>query len=265
MSDIEAQDVCFSYGRNAVLQGATFAIERGEFVGILGPNGSGKTTILKLVSGVLRAESGLIKLKDRNIRDYSPREIARHVAVVPQDTAIAFPFSALEIVLMGRSPYLPAFAFDRQADLDIAHEVMRETDTAHLAGRRIHELSGGERQRVIVARALAQQPEILLLDEPVTFLDIRHQIAIHEVLRELNSRGLTVVMISHDLNLASQYCSRLILLSNGRVHATGEPKEIISSETVREVYEADVMVHHRPDNGLPYVLPLSPDKEAEAR
>jgi len=253
---VSVRHLGFSYGGSAVLDDVSFEVERGEFFGIVGPNGSGKTTLLKLLTGVARAERGEILLFDRDIRHMRHREIARVVAVVPQETTLTFPFSVRQIVLMGRAPYLGAFAFESERDFEIAQAAMAQTDTCHLSARLFTALSGGEKQRVIIARALAQQPQIMLLDEPTTFLDIRHEFEIYDLLRALNRRdGLTVIAICHNLNLASQYCSKIMMLNGGKVFTVGAPAEVLTEANIKEVYRAEVCVEHRRDYGFPLILP----------
>jgi iron complex transport system ATP-binding protein len=253
---IELQDITFSYDAARVIDGVTFSIDDGEFVGVIGPNGSGKTTLLKLLSKVLRPHSGTIKIKGKDISRISSRELARTIAVVPQESNVLFPFTVREIVLMGRYPHLSALSFEHRQDIDIADETMRTTDVAQFADRLITEVSGGEKQRVIIARALAQQPAAMLLDEPTAFLDIRHQIDVHELLKSLNEkRRMTILCISHDLNLAARYCKRLILLDHGRVAADGSPTDVLTPDNILRVFGVNATVQHHPQSGAPVVLP----------
>ncbi|MFC1718009.1 heme ABC transporter ATP-binding protein [Candidatus Poribacteria bacterium] len=257
-SVIEASGIKYRYSRDWVLDGLSLTIEEGEIAGIIGPNGSGKTTVLKLLSKVLKQESGSVRLMGRDIASMKQKEIAKIIAVVPQGTSIAFPFTVREIVLMGRSPHLGLLQMERESDVKIADNAMALTDTFEFADRSIDELSGGERQRVIVARALAQEPEIMLLDEPTSFLDINHQIEIFDLIKRLNGeRGLTVVIVSHDLNMAAEYCDRLILLKNGSVYKDGSPREVITEAYIREVYEANVVVSDNAITGAPHITPVS--------
>ncbi len=253
---IEVRDIFFSYDGGRVIDGASFRLDEGEFAGVVGPNGSGKTTLLKLLTGVLRADSGTIRIKDRDLARISKRELARLLAVVPQESHVLFPFTAREIVLMGRYAHLGPFSFERREDMAIAEEMMRTTDVLQFADRLISEVSGGEKQRVIIARALAQQPKALLLDEPTAFLDLRHQIRIYELLKSLNeTRGMTVLCISHDLNLAARYCKRLIMLHEGRVAADGPPQAVLTRENVSRVFGVAARVQIHPVTGTPVILP----------
>jgi iron complex transport system ATP-binding protein len=256
MLDIES--LSFNYGAARVLDNITFSAEKGECIGILGPNGSGKSTLLKTLSRILSPTSGRVVLCGKELERYSTKELARNMAVVPQDTNIDFDFTCLEVVLMGRNPHMSRFEIEGRKDADIAREAMMLTSTWHLRERPFVELSGGERQRVIIARALAQQPSVLLLDEPVSHLDINHQIEILDLVERLKKeRGLVVIIILHDLNLAARYCDRLILLFNNRILATGGPDEVITQENIRKAFRANVMVKKHPVTGYLYVTLLN--------
>jgi len=252
---LRLEGVGFAYRDRPVLRDVSLEIFRGERFGLLGPTGSGKSTLVRLLSRVLRPMQGRIVLDGRDLSESSAP--ARRVAVVPQETALDFPFSVLEVVLMGRAPHLGGFGFEGDRDLEAAERAMAQTGVADLAGRFFHELSGGEKQRVVIARALAQEPEVLLLDEPTTFLDIRHVVEIFELLRRLSEeRSLTLVIVLHDLNLAALYLTRLAFLKAGVVIACGEPDAVLDYRTIREVYETDVYVHRNDLTGKLNVLPL---------
>jgi iron complex transport system ATP-binding protein len=254
---LRLEGVSFSYRERPVLHEVSFEIAAGQRFGLLGPTGSGKSTLVRLLSGVLRPAGGRIVLGDRELASFSASELARRVAVVPQETALDFPFTVLEVVLMGRAPHLGGFGFEGDRDLEAAERAMARTGVADLAGRFFHELSGGEKQRVVIARALAQEPEVLLLDEPTTFLDIRHVVEIFELLRELSeTQRITLVVVLHDLNLAALYLSRLAFLKAGRVVACGDAESVLHYRTIREVYETDVYVHRNELTGTLNVLPL---------
>ncbi len=253
---IELSNVTFGYGRKAVLEGITFSVRRGEFVGVIGPNGSGKSTLLRLMSGVVRPWRGRIAIDGRAVEDYRRRELSRLIAVVPQETTISFPFSVMEMVLLGRTPHLGGFGFEGDPDLHAARRAMERTQTADLAGRAITELSGGERQRVILARALAQEAAFLLLDEPTAFLDIRHEVEIYDLLRDLQQEGMTIVSVLHDLNLAALYCEQVILLHEGRVARRGRPEDVMTYSTLTEVYGTEIYVATNDITGTLNVLPL---------
>lgn len=255
---IEARNIKYRYSKDWVLNEFNLKVEQNEIVGIIGPNGSGKTTVIKLLSRVLHPASGSITLFGRNIADMKQKEIARIVAVVPQGTSVAFPFTVREIVLMGRSPHLGLLQMERESDLKIVDHSMALTDSLEIADRNIDELSGGERQRVIIARALSQEPKILLLDEPTSHLDINHQVEIYDLIKRLNSeKDLSVVIVSHDLNMASEYCDRLVLMKNGRVYKDGTSREVITESNIRDVYGVNVMVTDNIVTGSPHITILS--------
>ena len=258
MPIIQVTDVDFRYKDLLALGDISFSVRRGEFLSIIGPNGSGKTTLIRVIDGILAPERGGISIGGSAIRDMRRRDIARLVAVVPQDSAMIFSFKALEIVMMGRAPHLEMLRFEGKSDFEIARRAMEMTDTASLADRSMDSLSGGERQRVLIARALAQEPEVVLLDEPTAFLDIKHQVEFFGLMKRLNrERGLTVLAVTHDINLAAAYCDRVMLLKEGHIHSVGAPGEVITEANIREVYETDVLVDDNPLNGLPRVTLLS--------
>jgi iron complex transport system ATP-binding protein len=225
----------------------TTDIEPGRITGLLGPNGCGKTSLLKLLAGIVVPHAGGVTLDGQPLRDLSRREVARRIAVVPQETHPAFDYTALEMVLMGRHPHLGAFQLEGPDDLARAHEALVATGTAHLADRAYMTLSGGEKQRVVIASALAQEPHILLLDEPTASLDVGFQLDIHALLAGLNrDRGVTMVLATHDLNLAAALCHRLVLMRGGGVIAQGPTPEVLTPENIRELYgvHAEVSTHH---------------------
>jgi iron complex transport system ATP-binding protein len=241
-----------------VLDGVSFAIGRGSIVGLIGPNGSGKTTLVRLLSGTLAPSRGAVSLDGVPLATFSRREMAKRMAVVPQDTHVTFDFSALEIVLMGRYPHLGAFTLEGPHDLSIARGALDATGTLALEARQFATLSGGEKQRVVIASALAQASDILLLDEPTAALDVGFQFDIASLLARLNhERGVTMVVSTHDLNLAATICTELVLLKSGRVLAQGPTKSVLTAENVRTLYgvEADVAFH--PRAGHLTVVPLA--------
>jgi iron complex transport system ATP-binding protein len=244
MTAIHAENLFFSYQDRPVLHGISLSVSCGEMVGILGPNGSGKTTLLKIFSGVLRGQ-GEVQLKNKNIEEYKRPELSRLFAVVQQEPRLNFPYSAAEIVLMGRASYHSHLALETHHDLEVARTSMDLTDSLGFADRYLHELSGGEKQRVLIARALAQEPEILLLDEPSAFLDLKHQIQVFELLLRLNrERGLTIIAALHDLNLAALFFPRLVMLCNGRIHRDGAPDEVLTEKIIQDVYGIRVRIEH---------------------
>ncbi len=246
--------VGFRYAADWVIREISLAVEPGEFLGIIGPNGSGKTTLLKVMAGILKAGEGRVKIGGRLLGEIARKALAGKVAFVAQETPAEFSFSVRELVLMGRYPHLRFMAFEGERDLEIADAAMALAGILPLGARPIHELSGGERQRVWIARALAQEPEIMLLDEPTAFQDIRHQVDCFRLIRNLNrSRGLTVIAVTHDINLASSYCDRLVLMSRGKIFASGPPDQVITEEKLFHVYETDVLVDRSPVDGRPRV------------
>jgi iron complex transport system ATP-binding protein len=254
---LEAEDVSSGYGRRGVLSGVSLALGRGELVGVIGPNGSGKTTLVRVLSGVLVPRSGSVRLDGRPLPEYSRRALARRLAVMPQDPTIEFPFTALEVVLMGRAPHLPPLGFPRATDLAVARQAMARLDLAGIDDRPLDRLSGGERQRVLLARALAQEPQVLLLDEPTTHLDLRHQTEIYEVVRALaRERGTAVLSVLHDLNLAALYCDRLVLLAQGRVAGSGPPEAVLTPDALDRAYGVRVYVGRNEITGALTVLPI---------
>lgn len=246
-----------SYNSTPVLRSVSFDVRSGEFLGIIGPNGSGKSTLLKMLAGTLTPSSGSAKLDGKVIHTIPGRELARHLAVVPQENPVTFDYSVLEIVLMGRSPHLGRFQLENTRDLEIAINALKRTNLLSLADRKIGELSGGERQRAMIARALAQETEIIFLDEPTSHLDINYQVEIlHLARRENRDHGKTIIAVLHDLNLASEFCDRLVILKAGQVYATGSPDDVITAENVQQVYGTAVWVRKHPTSGRPYVLSL---------
>ncbi|HVM96061.1 MAG TPA: heme ABC transporter ATP-binding protein [Candidatus Acidoferrales bacterium] len=256
-SPISADHLHFRYGLEPVINDISLTLQAGEMLGVIGPNGSGKSTLLRLLSGVLTPERGDVLLHGKQLQTYTRRQLGQQLAVVPQDTLIEFPFSVTEVVLMGRTPHLAGFAFESRRDLEIAKSAMERCGVQHLAQRSIHEISGGERQRVILARALAQETEIFLLDEPGAFLDIRHEVEIYDLLHDLQREGRSIVTVLHDLNLAALYCDRIVLLKEGRLARLGPPAEVITYDAITEVYETEVYVDLNTVTGAVNVLPLS--------
>jgi ABC-type cobalamin/Fe3+-siderophores transport system ATPase subunit len=245
---LSARDVAFAYERQArlVIDGVSLTVPRGAIVGLLGPNGSGKTTMLRLLSGTLAPTRGQVTLDGVAVGSVPRRDLARRIAVVPQETHSAFDFNALEIVLMGRYPHLGAFELEGADDLTIARDALAATGTSALQSRRFATLSGGEKQRVVIAGALAQASDVLLLDEPTASLDLGFQLDITALLARLNrERGVTMVVSTHDLNLAATLCSELVLLKDGRVIADGQTRAVLTRENVRSLYgvEAEVVEH----------------------
>ena len=248
------ENIGFKYGEITALQGINLRIGKGEILGILGPNGSGKSTLLRIMDGVLTPGEGEIRIKGVPLSTLKRPELAREVAMVGQENHFRFSFNSLEVVLMGRFPHLKRLQFEGEKDLKIAREALRSTHSLELAGRSINELSGGEKQRVLIARALAQEPESILLDEPTSFLDLKFKREIFRLISGLSrEKGLSVILVSHDIDLASQYCHRLLMLKNGSIHVIGKPEEVITVSNIEEVYECPVIVDSNPSSGRPRV------------
>ncbi|MBW1613178.1 MAG: ABC transporter ATP-binding protein [Deltaproteobacteria bacterium] len=262
--DLILRDVYFRYDSQWCLEGIDFELKRGEILGIIGPNGSGKSTLLKIMDGLLRIQKGEILLFNKPISRYRRGDIARHIAMVPQEETFRFSFLVSEVVLMGRFSHLGLFPFEGKADLEIANQSMSLTGTLNLATRSIQELSGGERQRVLIARALTQRAQIILLDEPTSFLDIRHKVETFELISYLTlTQGLSVIIVSHDISLAAQYCHRMLLLNNGVVYKIGEPAEVITADNISAVYQCPVLVDNNPISKTPRVTILSKRKDSK--
>jgi iron complex transport system ATP-binding protein len=263
----QLRDVCFRYAQPWVLQGCSLDVSEGEILGIIGANGSGKTSLLKLMAGLLSPQEGRISLHGRDVAALPPEEMARLVALVPQESQVLFPFTVGELVLMGRVVHQKGWGWESGEDLRIARQAMRIMEVDHLATRTFQALSGGERHRTVIARALAQHTPILLLDEPTAFLDLKHQVEICGILKGLNrERHVTVVLVSHDLNLASQHCDRLLLLHAGRPYRTGPPKEVLTVEHLRVTYGCDVLIDSHPLTGTPRItLPQGAENREEVK
>ncbi|MHC4327537.1 MAG: ABC transporter ATP-binding protein [Planctomycetota bacterium] len=239
---IEVNNLSFGYTpQSRILENLSFEVMPGAFVGIAGPNGAGKTTLLNLLCGLLSLEAGSIRIDAVDIESYSVRELARKVAVVRQEFVPAFDFTVEETVMMARTPYLGTCGFEGKADREIVTEAIEATDTARFASRPLGNLSGGERQRVFIARALAQDTEILLLDEPTSFLDFKHQVGMYDLLKAAQlEKGKTIVAVTHDINLATQYCDEILLLGADSSYHIGKSEAVLAPEQIRKVFGVDV-------------------------
>ena len=249
-------DVNFAYEKQKTLDKINLKIKNGRLTGLIGPNGSGKTTLLKILSGVLKPAEGRVGLNGGSISELSQREVARTIAVVPQETNVNFDFTVWEFTLMGRTPYLRRLENEGNADYNLAREVLKKTGTWDLRNRFITTLSGGERQKVIIAKALAQTPKILLLDEPTANLDIKNQIEIMKLLHErVGEQGITAIMAIHDINLAARYCDEIVLLKKGRIFDSGSPENVLNEENIKSVFEVEARVSENPEGGSVYIIP----------
>ena len=250
----EAKDITVGYGEHTVLKSVSLAIEQGGFLGILGPNGCGKTTFLRSLSKVLKPEDGVVYIDGKAVSSYDAKTFAKTVGCVSQETETGFEFSVRDIVLMGRHPHIGRLAPLTAGDYAIADEAMRFTNTLQFKDRLVTELSGGERQRVLIAKTLAQQPKILLLDEPTNHLDVCHQIEILQLIRSLTPK-ITVIGVLHDLNLASYFCDRIVLMEKGQILSVGTPAEVLTPEQVYNVFSVRMIVSPHPVTGKPYLIP----------
>ena len=253
---VEIEKVRFAYGERTIFDALSFSIEPGELLGIIGPNGAGKSTLSRLALGLERPSQGEVRLRGRSLSSYAQHERTQIIAAVLQEEQTLFPSTVEETVLLGRVPHLSGFGFEAPADLQAADAAMRSTEVWELRHRPVNELSGGERKRVLLARAFCQSPSLLVLDEPASALDIHHQIAIFEELRRRTTLGLAVIVVIHDLNLAAQFCSRLVLCQPGQPVAIGSIEEILTYQRVREAFGIDVYVGINELTGDRFLIPM---------
>lgn len=255
---LQIKNVSFSFNCVQALNDVTFIAHDSEILGLIGPNGSGKTTLLRCINQVLKPKIGTVLINEDDISNFKRKEIAKKIAVVPQYSKI-FPFTVLDAILMGRFPHIKRLGGEKISDFEAVKNVMELTGTMPLAERLIDELSGGELQKVILARALAQTPEILLLDEPTTHLDVNHQLEVLELIRKITkAKGLITILVSHNLNLAARYCDKLLMLNSGKVHSIGPVSEILTPQKIKDVFHVDVEItYHEPTQSYNIIL-LSP-------
>ena len=260
--DIIGRNIEFSYGAKKILDGVNFEIGHSRFVGLLGPNGCGKTTLLGLISGTRHLSHGDIIIGGTSIRNISARSMARFLAIVPQFNIINFPYTGLEIVMMGRYPFKERFSRFSNKDIEICLKSMSVTDTLHFTKIPVNMLSGGERQRIILARALAQQPKILILDEATSNLDIRHTVSFLATVKELSrTQGITIISAMHDLNLASMFCDEILMMKNGKILAGGSVDRVLTEENIELVYETPVKVEKQGDGKISIHLEIPASKD----
>ncbi len=251
---LEVKDISINYGNRKILNKVNLKAREGEIIGIVGPNGSGKTTFLKSLAKYLNPNSGSISINNININEMDSRQIAKNVAMVSQIVSIDFDFAVRDIVLMGRTPYIKGS--EKPEDIKIVEDAMKKTNTYEFKDRMVTQLSGGELQRVIIARALAQTPKILLLDEPTSHLDIAHQVEIFDLVREAANGGLTVIAVIHDLNFAAHYCDRICMIKAGEIVCTGQPKAVFTEQNIQHTFNIPVEVNTLKTNNSLYIMPL---------
>jgi len=263
---LEIKNLTCGYDAKFFLKDINLKIESKELVGIIGPNGSGKTTLLKGITRVLKPKTGGIFFEGKNIAQMGFGELAKRIAVVSQSFETGS-MSVEEFVLLGRIPHFERFQFlETKMDFEIVRKCMALTDTFRFKDRPISEISGGERQLALIARALAQEPKLLLLDEPTTHLDITHQVGVLDLISRLNKElSLTVIMVLHDLNLASEYCHRLVLINEGKMHKIGVPSQVLNYQTIEEVYKTVVVVENNPISSKPYILVVSEEERKKRK
>jgi iron complex transport system ATP-binding protein len=255
---LSIEKLSFSYELKKVLEQVDMNIKKGSFFCIVGPNGSGKSTLLKVISAALKPQKGVVYLEGRNINHMKSRSVAKLLSFVPQNTSLEFDFKVSDVVLMGRYPYVNRLRGETEEDLEIAERSMKYTNTTHLRDRSFMELSGGERQRVILAQALAQEPEILILDEPVSHLDLQHQVEILNLIKKMCvDRKLTAITVLHDLNMASAYSDYIVMMKDGKVRQQGTPYETLTASGIKEIFNTDVYVSVSPVGNKPYIYALT--------
>jgi len=258
MTELLISKLCAGYGSRLVLRAVSLNVHGGELLALVGPNGAGKSTLIRVVSGVTPARSGEVHLDGADVLRFSPDRRARCVAVVPQLIHLPEAFTVGEIVMLGRTPHLPLWGGEGRRDCEIAWRAMRRTHIESLADRRVDELSGGEQQRVVIARALTQEPRVLLLDEPTAHLDLKHQVAVLELVKSLaHEQGLAVLLTLHDLNLAALYADRVALMEEGGIVAQGLVEDVLTAERLSQVYGVHVAVSRHPVHGTPLIAPVS--------
>ncbi len=264
MNAIDIQQLCFSYAKNPVLMNISVCVEEGSFCAIAGPNGVGKSTLIWLIAGLLKAKSGTVGILGKNITSYSPKELSRQIALVQQEYVPVFGFTVMETVMMARLSRRDFVLFEDEDDKKIVAGALEQTEIVHLAGRKLNELSGGERQRVFIARALAQQTPILLLDEPTNHLDMKHQIRIFDLLKQLQSvQNKTILAVTHDINMTCQYCDQTLLMTGSGRMFWGRPSEVFTIDTIRDVFEVDGMAGMF--NNKPFFIPAGKNEAGKIR
>jgi iron complex transport system ATP-binding protein len=256
-SALEVKNLNFSINSRVILNNICLNIKSGKFCSIIGPNGSGKTTLLKNISTTYKPEVKKIYINGKDVAILKVKELGKHISYVKQGVDIEFDFIVRDIVLMGRIPHMKRLESERQSDIDIAEEAMKLTNILHLKDRNIRQLSGGEKQRVMIARAIAQEGNVLLLDEPTSHLYIYHQFEILDTVKKINKElNTTIVAVLHDLNLAAQYSDYIFIVNDGKLAAQGTPLEVLTEETLRNIYNVEIKILKNSDRGIPYIIPI---------
>jgi len=251
---LEIRGVNFSYDSRPVLEDVTMNVDEGNVVSLVGPNGSGKTTLLKCINKILKPKKGVVLVEEKDVREMKLKELAKLLGYVPQISVSSFPSTVFDTVLLGRRPYINWSVSPK--DREIASQTLALMGIEDLALRHLNELSGGERQKVIIARALAQEPQVILLDEPTSNLDIKHQLEVLGIIRSVVKKKRIAALIAiHDLNLASRFSDKIILLHKGKIYDAGEPAKVLTQENIRTVYGVEVEINN---SGTPYIIPLTP-------
>lgn len=253
---IRVEDLVYSFDSVKALNGLTFEINRGEFVGLVGPNGSGKTTLLNCLSKLFTPQEGNIQMDGHNLRELSPSDGAKIYAVVPSEFPMDMNISITDTVLLGRYPYIEGLWWENERDEEITLDAMEKLNVTQFANRKLGELSSGEKQRVLIAKAMAQEAKVLLIDEPVAYLDLGYQLEIMEMLKSLADGGVTILAAMHQLNLAVKYCDKLIVLNKGKLVAYGKPEDIVTQKLIEDVYGIKALIKNIPEAGL-IIIPLS--------
>ncbi len=254
---VRAKNLSYAYDGSTVLKNLSFTVNTGEFFIVIGPNGSGKTTLMKIIAGFIKSRGGELEIKGRPIKTIKRKMLARQIAFVPQQVPTDFPFAVEDVVLFGRSPHLGTFGLESRKDILLAQQAMKFTEVSHLARRRLNQLSGGESQRVFIARAICQDPDIIVLDEPTASLDIAHQLRIMDMMEKMKKeKNITVIMVSHDVNLAAMYADKLMLINAGQQVRVGPPGEVLTYKTLESVYGCPLLVDENPLDKLPRVTPV---------
>ena len=255
MSILKIENLDISINGREIIKDISFNVQRGEILGVIGPNGSGKTTLFRSISGVLKASGGNIVFDNKNIKNYSSKELAKKMSVIPQMIEITYPFSVEEFILMGRFPHSGRYGYSAHKDYEVINKIMKMTGIEEIKNRKMNELSGGERQRVLIAQGFARETGFMMLDEPTSHLDIYHQVQLLNLLNNYNKEcGLTILVVLHDLNLAASYCDRLILLKDGTIYKEGSVKDVLTYQNIEYVYGTPVIVNENPITHKPHVF-----------